>query len=352
MGENMKKSKIILLLSAMLLIVSLFAVGCGGPKTFKVTFDANGGTLVSGELVQDVENATAIQAPVVEKTGYTLSWDTDLSTITEETTVKAVWTANTYTVTFNLNDSANAPAVMEGESTKQYVYDATMDIPTPTRVGYIFAGWRKGGAEGELLVQGAKNNIAEDYTAYAMWTADDGQTFAISYDLAGGNMKAGEENPAVYSAASATITLKAPVKTGYRFLGWKEGEAEPVKNVTIEAGSVGARSFVATWEQITYIVKFVLSGVDNNGKPGTLTIDGQSMVDDITVLGGETLGDKLPVEFDAPAGDYVFSYWKTEIAGNEIKVDGSTVFTGEVFGEQDATITLTVMLTSNWSGRH
>ncbi len=429
----MKKSKIILLLCAMLMIVSLCAVACG-PQAFKVTFDGNGGTLVSGTEIQEVKSAKEIVAPVYEKVGYTLSWDKDLASIKEETTVTAVWTANeyqitfnlndsvgspatleggltknyaydaamalptpvragytfggwkkgsaegtdfadgtvlnetagftlyaswtvnTYTVTFDLNDSVNAPAEMEGEKVVEYVYDGAMALPTPTRVGYIFSGWKKGSATGEALTNGQANKYAEDFTAYASWVADSEQTFAIAYDLAGGTLAVGSENPAVYSAADETFTLNNPVKPGFRFMGWKEGTADPVKTVTIEAGSVGARSFTAVWEQIVYTIDFVLTGTDKDGNPYTITIGGANDIANVIINCGEYLGEKLPVaeDFDPIENEQreAFDGWKVIVGGQVMTIDGNTVFTSEIFGEADVVIQVIVKLVPVWSGIH
>lgn len=426
----MRRSKIILLLSAMLLVASLFAIGCG--KSIEVTFNGNGGTLVSGSEVQTVKTVDEIVPPVYEKEGYTLSWDKNVKEITENTTVNAVWTANqyavnfelndsidspatieggksqnytydaamalptpvragytftgwkngsvtgedfadgtvlkqtggltlyatwtvnTYTVTFNLNDTPYAPATMEGEASKDYVYDAAMVLPTPSRVGYIFAGWRKGATDGELLVNNATNKIAESYTAYATWTADDGQTFAITYNLDSGNMLEGEENPTTYKASDATITLKNPVRAGHRFIGWTEGDsATPVKNVTIVSGSAGNKSYTANWEQIVYTINFVLDAADNDGNPITITINGEADVADVTINAGESLGEKLPsANIQISNANYSFKGWKAVVSGEEIIINANTLFDPAIFGEADITINVMINITSNWTDRH
>ena len=427
----MKKSKIILLLSAILLIASLFAIGCG--KAIEVTFNGNGGTLVSGEEVQTVKEVSEIVAPVYEKAGYTLSWDKDIATITEDTTVTAVWTANvykatfklndsvespailegettkdytydaamqlptpvragytflgwklgsatgedvangatlkqtanfdlyaswavnTYTVTFDLNDTNNAPATMEGETAIGYVYDAEMQLPTPVRAGYLFSGWRKGSVEGVLLVNGQINKIAENYTAIATWATDDTQTFTISYNIAGGSMLEGDENPTIYKASDADITLKNPVKTGHRFLGWTEGASEtPVKEVTIASGSAGNKTYTANWEQIVYTINFVLDAKDKDGNALEITLDGQNTIDSVTINACEALGAKLPAisSLEISNSEYVIKAWKLVVAGETIIVDADYLFDTEIFGEADVTINVSLSVSSIWSGRH
>ncbi len=427
----MRKSKIILLLSAILLIASLFAFGCGKP--IEVTFNGNGGTLVSGEEVQTVKEASEIVAPVYEKEGYTLSWDKDLKAIKEDTTVTAVWTANvyvatfklndsvespavleggatkeyaydaemqlptpvragytflgwklgsvtgedvangatlkqtadfelyatwsvnTYTVSFNLNDTINAPATMEGETAINYVYDAEMQLPSPVRPGYLFSGWRKGSVAGDLLVNGQKNKIAESYTAIATWATDDAQTFTISYDIDGGNMLAGDENPTIYKASDADITLKNPVKTGYRFIGWTEGASgTPVKNVTIASGSARNKSYTANWEQIVYTINFVLDANDKYGSPLEITLDGESTIASVTVNACESLGAKLPAisKLEISNSDYAIKAWFVVVDGAGVIIDSNYLFDTTIFGEADVTIDVSLKVNSKWSDRH
>jgi len=71
------------------------------PEYYAVTFNLNGGTLVSGELEQSVREGRAAVAPEVTNGTKELSWDKDFSKITGNTIVNAVWTAKTYTVTFD-----------------------------------------------------------------------------------------------------------------------------------------------------------------------------------------------------------------------------------------------------------
>ena len=44
-------------------------------------------------------------------------------------------------------------------------------------------------------------------------------TYTISYDLDGGTNNS--SNPATYTIESASITLNAPTRKGYTFIGWR-----------------------------------------------------------------------------------------------------------------------------------
>ena len=68
--------------------------------------------------------------------------------------------------------------------------------------------------------------------------------YKISYELGGGICT----NPTEYTEAEA-LTLKAPLREGYRFAGWTgEGLSAPTTDVTIPAGSEGDRAYTALWE--------------------------------------------------------------------------------------------------------
>ena len=99
-------------------------------------------TFKDGDTVLDTQTVTsggAATAPTIpEKTGYTFTrWDKDFSNVTSDLTVNAVWEPNAYTVTLNTNGGT----IAEGENVTSYTYGVGVTLPTPTKEGYIFAGW-------------------------------------------------------------------------------------------------------------------------------------------------------------------------------------------------------------------
>ncbi len=70
--------------------------------------------------------------------------------------------------------------------------------------------------------------------------------FAISYELNGGVNHA--DNPAMYYE-DEQVTLKAPLKEDYIFLGWTGSNGEtPQEEVTIAQGSTGDKNYIANWQ--------------------------------------------------------------------------------------------------------
>lgn len=92
------KLKIILTFVVLFLVISalLLIVYLKGNTTYKVTFDLDGGTLISGSVEQSVTRGQDAEPPVVVKNGYYLhSWSASYQRITKDVTIKAVWEYDT-----------------------------------------------------------------------------------------------------------------------------------------------------------------------------------------------------------------------------------------------------------------
>ncbi len=98
-GEVMKhKFKIGLIIGAefVAIAVILLLVFFAGKKSYTVTFDLNGGTLISGDIEQRVTQGKNATPPTVAKDGcYLHSWSGSYNRVTRDITVKAVWEWNT-----------------------------------------------------------------------------------------------------------------------------------------------------------------------------------------------------------------------------------------------------------------
>ena len=197
---------------------------------YTITFDTDGGSAIA-PITQDY--GTAVTAPAdPTRTGYTFAgWTPEIPATmpAENMTIKAKWTVNQYTITFDTDGgSAIAPITQD--------YGTAVTAPAdPTRTGYTFAGWTP-----EIPA----TMPAENMTIKAKWTVN---TYTITYDLDGGTA---EGNPASYTVESGAITLAEPAKPGYTFTGWSGTDLEGADNldVTIPAGSTGDRSYTAHWQ--------------------------------------------------------------------------------------------------------
>lgn len=74
------------------IVVILLLIFFAGKKTHKVVFDLNGGTLLGGELIQEVVRGSSATPPAVAKDGcYLHSWQGSYKQVTKDVVVRAVW---------------------------------------------------------------------------------------------------------------------------------------------------------------------------------------------------------------------------------------------------------------------
>jgi len=154
----------------------------------------------------------------------------------------ANWNIITYNIDYNLNGgSASNPTT--------YTVENNITLNNPTKKGYKFLGWTgSNGTTPETTVTIPKGTIDDkEYTAN--WELE---VYTITYNLDGGSAS----NPTSYTINSSTIALNAPIKDGYKFIGWTGSNGRtPALNVTIQTGSTGNREYTANWQQNRFLVK-------------------------------------------------------------------------------------------------
>ena len=102
------KLKIILTFVVLFLVISalLLVVYFKGNTSYKVTFDLDGGTLISGSTEQSVIRGQNADPPIAEKSGYYLhSWSASYERITKDVTIKAIWEYDTSPGIIYANDT-------------------------------------------------------------------------------------------------------------------------------------------------------------------------------------------------------------------------------------------------------
>ena len=159
--------KRILLAMLLVTILVLSVTGCmllG--KTYTVTFDADGGSAVESQEIKEGEKATAPADPTKE--GYTFAgWYAGETAydfgaaVTADVALKAKWTLNTYTVTFDADNGTEKTTATVG-------YGSAVEAPAvPEKAGYTFAGWLLGETAYDFATA-VKSNIA----LKAAWTVN------------------------------------------------------------------------------------------------------------------------------------------------------------------------------------
>lgn len=90
--KHKKKVIIVLIVEFLVLSLLLVMIFFAGKKTYTVTFDLNGGTLLSGETTQKVTQGQNANPPQVTKNGcYFLNWSTSYRQVTKDLVIRAIW---------------------------------------------------------------------------------------------------------------------------------------------------------------------------------------------------------------------------------------------------------------------
>ena len=241
-------------------------------NAYTVTLNTNGGTINSGNVTSYTYGvgATLPTAGDMTYTGHTFVGWYDNENLTgspvtaiggTETGNKeywAKWEINQYTITVK-------PENGKADITITQDYGTPITAPAdPTREGYTFAGWDKAIPA---------TMPAENLTITAHWSLD---TYSITYNLDGGTASG---NPDFYTVESSTITLNPPTRTGYTFIGWSGTDLSGSDNltVTIPAGSIGNRSYIAHWSLNTYSITYDLDGGTALGNPDFYTVESSAI---------------------------------------------------------------------------
>ena len=221
---------------------------------YTIKYDANGGQVspASNGVTFDQPCPTA---PTPTKTGYTFTgWSGGTYAGTYktagDTTVKAGWKANEYTISFNPDGGSEVTDI-------KATYDKEVILPdAPTKTDYLFAGWSDG-VNTYKAGDTVKNLTAEaggKVSFKALWVAS---TFTIHFDANGG----AQVKDIKYHFGDNT-TLPTPSRADdqdgdsiikYTFAGWvddKDKVYTTAQDVKAESPLVnGVLNLKATWEE-------------------------------------------------------------------------------------------------------
>ena len=219
----------------------------GGATSYTLTFDTNGGSAIA-PITQDY--GTAITAPAdPTKTGYTFAGWTPAIPATmpaENMTIKAKWTVNQYTLTFDTNGGSTIAPITQD-------YGTAITAPAdPTKTGYTFAGWTPAIPT---------TMPAENMTIKAQWRYNGGGSSGYSYYTikttagAGGSISP-SGSVSVREGRDQTFTI-TPDK-GYA-----------VSNVKIDSKSIGAvKSYTFENVRRTHTIEVIFMKANGNPQTG------------------------------------------------------------------------------------
>ena len=181
-----------------------------------IEIDANGG--VGGSSSQTVHEGTTVTLEAPTKEGHLFKgWKDEKGnsypagedgkvkiTVNENMKLTAVWKAQSFTVTYVLLDGKTR--------TETAAYGQNVTLGEEKREGHTFVGWK----DGEKVRQAGETiTVTGNVTLTAVWEA---RTFTVTYVLLDGKTRTET------AAYGQNVTLGEEPRTGYTFVGWKDGE--------------------------------------------------------------------------------------------------------------------------------
>ena len=146
----------------------------------------------------------------------------------------------TYSITYDV-----VGGELPANAIREYsVSDKDINLPTPTKDGYVFTGWNNGSDSITFIAAGTKG----DLNLTATWQIE---IYSITYSVADGTLPTDAKSE--YSLSAQDISLPTPTRTGYTFTGWDNGTDVIA---VIVAGTKGNLNLTATWQANSYTITF------------------------------------------------------------------------------------------------
>ena len=287
-----------------------------------ITLDLDGGFLASGEqLTHRVRYGESITLPTPTKEGFSFGgWLFNSGVISLnpfsienlfEMTVTAKWTAKTYTVNVDFD---GGELVENGQTLtsaiKEQTYNQIINLPIPTRKGYVFVGYSYNGVKIESPVW---NIDANNPTVKAIW-----EPISVNYAL----VTEGDElsvTGGVIQFGSSTDVIKSiiPTKKGYDFSGWR-----------VNGESLGdSWNYLPTGSTVTVVASFTPKSYKVTLNPESGALLGNTEFD-------LTYGQSYTLPIPTPSEGKYFVGWK--IKGTDTLVStlsGYSIYYYDYFGE-------------------
>ncbi|MCR5496198.1 MAG: InlB B-repeat-containing protein [Treponema sp.] len=319
-------------------LLALALLNANTTKQYTVTFNANDGSAnpATGSQTFTAGTAQALKTAATlgfSKTNYAFAgWATTKDatsaaytdgasyTATENVTLYAVWTAITYTVTFNANDGSANPAteiqVFTAGSAQALKTAATLGF---SRANYAFAGWATSSdATSAAYTDGASYTARENVTLYAVWKTID---YTVTFNANDGSASPATATQAFTAGTAQALKTAATLgfsKTNYAFAGW--ATTNDATSATLADGALytatGNVTLYAVWTAITYTVTF--NANDGSQSPATGTQTFTAGIDQALTTAA-TLGFSR--------ANYTFAGWATTNDATSATLADGTLYT-------------------------
>ena len=223
---------------------------------YSISYELNGGSVSTTNPTTYTVETNTITLNNPTKAGYTFAgWTgTGLSSATKTVTIAkgstgnrtytATWTANNYSISYNLDGGS-----VTGTNPTSYTIESNnITLINPTKAGYTFAGWTGTGlSQATSAVTIAKGSTGNRSYA-ATWTAN---TYTVTLDANNGTVT---PTSIEVTYNNNYGTLPTPTRTGYTFDGWyyNENKVESTTKVT----TASAHILIAEWTVNTHTLTY------------------------------------------------------------------------------------------------
>jgi uncharacterized repeat protein (TIGR02543 family) len=254
--------------------------------TYSVLYDKNAlGNVIEGEMASSEHTYGVIKTlttPSYTRVGYSLiGWSrssgdqieaeyslhysrSDMtSTHQAVITLFAVWSINTYTITYITQGSiSTVPNVLVryGDSVQPpNILNQTDNIPL--RPGYVFLHWSKTQSDvGDVPFEFETPMPANNITLFAKWQASVSR-YTITFNANGGQFSLPYITLSYDEDLSVVTNVEDPRREGYNFIGWfRENATDPYQLDKMPAESF---ELTAKWTEGIYTIRFETYGGGN-----------------------------------------------------------------------------------------
>lgn len=195
-------------------------------------------------------------------------WDPESASMRDHI-LYAMWDLTNFSISYDL-DGGQLP---EGTSNPDtYTVEDTVTLTNPVKDGFTFTGWAGTGLDAPSTDVAFGPGAAGDRVYTATWQEIVPESWAITYNLNGGQLPEGKTNPETYTA-NDEITLVNPEKAGSEFAGWTgTGLDAATTEVKFGPGAEGERAYEAQWNEAAYHILYDPDGGKwNAGNPNPET---------------------------------------------------------------------------------
>jgi len=239
-----------------------------------LTYNGNNGTgAPTDATVYYAGGSATLSSTEPTRTNYTfMGWSTNQNattadyvaggsiTLAQNTTLYAVWKADSYTVTYNLDEGTQ-----QSGTWNRYTYGVGLTLPTtPTKAGHTFAGWYDNASFTGTAVTAITATDTGTKEYWAKWTPN-------SYDITYENLYgASNTNPDAYIYGTGVTSFANPgTRIGYTFNGWYDAATGGNQVTSIGITATGNKTLYARWTANSYDITYNNLNGASNSNPAT-----------------------------------------------------------------------------------